>query len=70
MLVIRSRRTGNGVFFLRVGDALGTKRCNGVANRAAALVGNEMYAPETIDPENLGQVEVVGHCHWRGGKIF
>src|SRR5690606_30537135 len=71
VLVNRARVRGDGVYLLRMGEALRIKRLQWLADRSLRLSSdNERYAPEVILPEDLSQVEVLGHCHWRAGKIF
>lgn len=71
VLVNRARLRGDGVYFLRMGEALRIKRLQWLADRSLRLSSdNEIYAPEIIGFENLSQVEILGHCHWRAGRIF
>lgn len=71
VLINRALRTGDGVFMLRIGEALRIKRVQKLVDGSLRLSSdNEIYAPEVIHPENLNQVEILGHCHWRGGKIY
>lgn len=71
VLVNRAVTSRDGVFLLRMGEALRIKRVQWRVDGSLLLSSdNEMYQPETVHPENLGQVEVIGHCHWRGGRVY
>lgn len=70
-LVNRSARAGDGVYLLRMGEALRIKRLQWRADGSLRLSSdNELYDPETVYPENMDQIEILGHCHWRGGRIY
>lgn len=71
VLVNRARTTGDGVYLLRIGHALRIKRVQWLADRSLRISSdNEHYAPEVIHPEDLNQVEIIGRCHARSGKIY
>lgn len=73
-LINRHKTSGDGVFLLRIGDALRIKRIQRLTDGALRLSSdNEHYAPEVIPPERLtadSPVEIIGHCHWRGGRVY
>lgn len=70
VLVNRALRNGDGVFLLRMGDALRIKRVQRLSDGSLRLSSdNEMYAPEVIHLEQREQVEILGLCHARSGKI-
>ncbi|WP_269078960.1 S24 family peptidase [Litchfieldella anticariensis] len=69
-LVDRSHRTTDGVFLLRMGEELRIKRVQRVAGGALILISdNEHYQPELIKPEDMRDVEILGRCEVRLGKI-
>ena len=71
VLIDRSRKRPDGVFAIRIGDALRIKRLQKMANGSLRVSSdNEMYQPEIIYPENMGQVDIAGQCYWRGGRVF
>lgn len=71
VLINRARRSADGVFVLRMGEALRIKRLQWRADRSLRISSdNEIYAPELLHPDQLSQVEILGHCHWRAGKIY
>jgi phage repressor protein C with HTH and peptisase S24 domain len=71
VLVNRAVTARDGVFLLRMGEALRIKRVQWRVDGALRLSSdNEMYEPEIVQPENLGQIEILGHCHWRGGRVY
>ncbi|RFA31320.1 hypothetical protein CAI21_01440 [Alkalilimnicola ehrlichii] len=71
VLVNRALRSGDGVYLLRMGEALRIKRVQWLADGSLRLSSdNDMYSPETIHLENLSQIEIIGHCHWRGGRVY
>lgn len=71
VLVNKAKRTPDGVFVLRVGDDLRVKRLQKLTDGSLRVSSdNEMYAPEVILLENLNQVEIIGHCHSRSGRVF
>lgn len=70
VLVDRSSRTPDGVFLLRMDDGLRIKRVQRVAGGGWMLISdNTHYQPEMIKPEEMGQVEIIGECRVRIGKI-
>lgn len=71
VLVNRAVRSRDGVFLLRMGEGLRIKRVQWLVDGSVRLSSdNELYEPETVHPENLGQIEIIGHCHWRGGRVY
>lgn len=71
VLIDRSRKKPDGVFAIRIGDALRIKRLQKMADGSLRLSSdNELYQAEIIHPENMAQVEIVGQCYWRGGRVF
>ncbi|GHC17469.1 hypothetical protein GCM10010082_05820 [Kushneria pakistanensis] len=72
ILVDRSRTKPDGVFLVRVGDALRIKRVQRMAGGALSLVSdNRKYEPELITPEMLGrgEVEVIGQVFGHLGRV-
>ncbi|WP_228141669.1 LexA family transcriptional regulator [Marinobacter sp. X15-166B] len=71
VLINRARTTPDGVFAIRVGDSLRIKRLQKMTDGSLRVSSdNEIYAPEVIARENLDQVDIIGHCHWRSGRVF
>lgn len=71
VLIDRSRKNPDGVFAIRIGDALRIKRLQKMTDGTLRVSSdNPMYQPEHIHPENMDQVEIVGQCYWRGGRVF
>lgn len=71
VLIDRSKKAPDGVFAVRIGDSLRIKRLQTLTDGSLRVSSdNAMYHPETIHPENLNQVEIVGQCYWRGGRVF
>lgn len=71
VLIDRSRKKPDGVFAIRIGDALRIKRLQKMTDGTLRVSSdNQMYQPEHIPPENLNQVDIVGQCYWRGGRVF
>lgn len=71
VLIDRSRKKPDGVFAIRIGDALRIKRLQRLTDGSLRVSSdNEMYREEIIHPENMDQVEIVGQCYWRAGRVF
>lgn len=71
VLIDRSRSKPDGVFAIRIGDALRIKRLQKMTDGTLRVSSdNPMYQPEHIRPENLDQVDIVGQCYWRSGRVF
>jgi phage repressor protein C with HTH and peptisase S24 domain len=67
IFVDRTRRTGEGVFVVRLGEALHVKQVQASAPGRIALVSaNEAYAPIDLARE---EVEVIGRVVWKGGRM-
>lgn len=67
IFVDRAKRQGEGVFVVRIGDALHVKQIRASAPGTIALVSaNEAYAPLELPRE---EVEVIGRVVWKGGRI-
>lgn len=70
VLIDRSKRKPDGVFAVRFGDSLRIKRLQRLTDGSLRVSSdNEMYREEVVHPENLAQVEIIGQCFWRGGKV-
>lgn len=60
-----------GVFLLLVSGERRIKRVQRLAGGALYLISdNEHYQPEMIRPEQMREVEILGRCEVRIGKIF
>ncbi|WP_417544399.1 LexA family transcriptional regulator [Marinobacter sp.] len=71
VLIDRSKKKPDGVFAIRIGDSLRIKRLQKMADGSLRVSSdNPMYQPEVIHPENMSQIEIVGQCYWRGGRVF
>lgn len=67
IFVDRSKRSGEGVFVVRIGDALHVKQVRASAPDTIALISaNEAYAPLELPRE---EVEVIGRVVWKGGRV-
>ncbi|MCK2183640.1 S24 family peptidase [Halomonas sp. YJPS3-2] len=72
VLVDRSSRDPHteGVFLLLVHGERRIKRGQRVASGAWLLISdNEHYRPEMIPPEQMREVEILGRCEVRIGRI-
>lgn len=70
VLVDRSSRTPDGVFLLRMDDGLRIKRVQRVAGGGWMLISdNARYQPELVDPLSNQNVEIIGECVMRLGRI-
>ncbi|NWO55013.1 hypothetical protein DEJ73_01980 [Chromohalobacter salexigens] len=71
VIVDCSQRTPDGVFLLRVGEEYRIKRVQRVAGGAWLLISdNQAYEKEMIKPDEMQDVEILGRCRVRIGKIF
>lgn len=60
----------DGVFLIRVGSKLRIRRLQTLTDGSLrVLTDNRLFADETIPADKIHQVEIIGHCHWRGGLI-
>ena len=67
IFVDRAKRGGEGVFVVRIGDALHVKQIRASAPGTIALVSaNEAYPPLELPRE---EVEVIGRVVWKGGRV-
>lgn len=67
IFVDRAKRSGEGVFVVRIGDALHVKHIRASAPGTIALISaNEAYAPLELPRD---EVEVIGRVVWKGGRI-
>lgn len=67
IFVDRNKRSGEGIFVVRIGDALHVKQVRASAPGSIALVSaNEAYPPLELPRE---EVEVIGRVVWKGGRI-
>jgi SOS-response transcriptional repressor LexA len=67
IFVDRTKRSGEGVFVVRIGDALHVKQVRASAAGTIALISaNEAYAPLELPRE---EVEVIGRVVWKGGRV-
>jgi len=71
VLIDTSRKKPDGVFAIRIGDALRIKRLQKLTNGSLRVSSdNPIYADEEIPWEELGRVEIIGQCYWRAGRVF
>ena len=67
IFVDRNKRGGEGVFVVRIGDALHVKQVRASAADTIALISaNEAYAPIELPRD---EVEVIGRVVWKGGRV-
>ncbi len=67
IFVDRGKRSGEGMFVVRIGDALHVKQVQASApGRIALISANDAYAPIELA---LGEVEVIGRVVWKGGRV-
>ncbi len=67
IFVDRGKRSGEGIFVVRIGDALHVKQIQASApGRIALISANEAYAPIELARE---EVEVIGRVVWKGGRV-
>lgn len=67
ILVDRNKRAGEGIFVVRIGDALHVKQVRASPPGTIALVSaNEAYPPLELP---RSEVEVIGRVVWKGGRI-
>lgn len=72
VLINTAHTRGDGIFLLRIGEALRVKRLQWlVDNSIRVLSDNPMYPQEIISAEAFenNSVEVIGACHTRQGKL-
>jgi phage repressor protein C with HTH and peptisase S24 domain len=67
IFVDRNKRQGEGVFVVRIGDALHVKQVRASAPATITLVSaNDAYPPLDLPRE---EVEVIGRVVWKGGRV-
>ena len=67
IFVDRHKRGGEGVFVVRIGDALHVKQVRASQAGTTALISaNDAYPPIELPRE---EVEVIGRVVWKGGRI-
>lgn len=67
IFVDRNKRGGEGVFVVRIADALHVKQVQASApGRIALISANEAYAPIELGRD---EVEVIGRVVWKGGRV-
>lgn len=71
VIVNRAHRRPDGVFLVRVGDALRIKRVQKMLAGSLRLSSdNDHYAPETIAPGEVDDFEIIGSVYSRSGRVF
>ena len=72
VLVNHATTHGDGVFVLRLGNALRIKRLQWLADGSLRISSdNPLYQPEHISPADLGEdFAIVGACHTKIGRVF
>jgi phage repressor protein C with HTH and peptisase S24 domain len=67
IFVDRNKRAGEGVFVLRIGDALHVKQVQASGSERIRLVSaNEAYPPIELARE---EIEIIGRVVWKGGRL-
>lgn len=72
VLVNMAQKKGDGVFLLRVGDALRVKRLQWLLDGSIRVISdNPIYPQEVLQPDVFEDqsVEIIGLCHSRQGKL-
>lgn len=72
VLIDCAHRHGDGVFVLRIGDALRIKRVQWLANGSLRISSdNPLYQPEILNPAELDdtQFALIGACHTKIGRV-
>ncbi|QMT34807.1 LexA family transcriptional regulator [Neisseria wadsworthii] len=72
VLVNRAAQQGDGVFVLRIGDALRIKRLQWLANGSLRISSdNPLYQPEILNLSQLddSQFAIIGACHTKIGRV-
>ena len=73
MLVNRTRQRGDGVFIIRIGEALRVKRLQWLADGTLRISSdNPLYQPEVLNPADYDEAQfaIIGACHSRIGRVF
>lgn len=67
ILVDQTRRAGEGVFVVRIGDALHVKQVQARGpGRIALISANDAYPPVEL---SLADIAIIGRVVWKGGRI-
>lgn len=67
IFIDRSKRSGEGIFVVRIGDALHVKQVQARSSGRIALISaNNAYSPIELARE---EVEVIGRVVWKGGRV-
>lgn len=67
IFVDRTKRTGEGIHVVRIGDALHVKQVQARGGGRIALISaNDAYPPLDLPRE---EVEVIGRVVWKGGRV-
>ena len=71
VLVNHEKTRGDGVFVIRMGNALRVKRLQWLANGDLRISSdNAIYEPEQVNPDDLGdQFAILGACHTRISRV-
>lgn len=71
VIVNLAHRQPDGVFLVRVGDALRIKRVQRMMAGCLRLSSdNDHYAPEVISPDQVDGFEILGSVYSRTGRVF
>lgn len=71
VLVNHEKTRGDGVFVIRMGNALRVKRLQWLANGDLRISSdNDIYEPEQVNPDDLGeQFAILAACHTRISRV-
>ena len=71
VLVNHEKTRGDGVFVIRMGNALRVKRLQWLANGDLRISSdNAIYEPEQVNPDDLGeQFAILAACHTRISRV-
>lgn len=72
VVINRARTHGDGVFAVRIGNALRVKRLQWLVDGSLRIISdNPAYNAEQINPEEMeGQFAVIGECHTAIGRVL
>lgn len=72
VLVNKARTRGDGIFVIRIGDALRIKRLQWLSTGQLQIISdNPAYNMETVDPADISDnFEIIGACHTKIGRVL
>ncbi len=72
ILLNRAKTRGDGIFVIRIGDALRIKRLQWLTTGELKIMSdNPVYDTEIVNPKNMGEdFEIIGACHTKIGRVL